>query len=384
MHPRMVKYNAVALDWMYCSFLLGFSTSYLSGTCAWLQPVFQEPGASRLIAVDSSIRSTTRLETPSSDCTRSPDEISTIRFSTSNWPEQISGDDRRRAAAAAAWRRKGRRRKSYFPKSSSRAQHIELSTVWEFRIQYLCDPQCNCHADTVGMNTDTNGTASSASGDGGGTTMGGGGREDTTSRGLTTLCDSENTFRDSPMDNGKASSNIVPDPLGITDSTCKNQFVMVSVQYGTFSSNIPTKSTTIGKSRVARDSIAMHTSWRSNSDIACATRCRQGEVGVGVSRQVDGESRAPGSDEDVEQQEIPLRRRARQTEVDDVTRQIGEMELVLARFQSTNPPTFTCVEAGLLAEGWLEHMEELFDAVEYSQERRLKLAVLQLREHAQR
>ncbi|KZV14385.1 transcription factor [Dorcoceras hygrometricum] len=37
-------------------------------------------------------------------------------------------------------------------------------------------------------------------------------------------------------------------------------------------SNIPTESTTIGKSRVARDSIDMHTSWRSNSDIACATR----------------------------------------------------------------------------------------------------------------
>ncbi|KZV33377.1 F-box/kelch-repeat protein-like [Dorcoceras hygrometricum] len=55
---------------------------YLSGTCAWLQPVFQEPGASRLIAVVTSIRSTTRFETPSSDCTRSPDEISTIGFSS--------------------------------------------------------------------------------------------------------------------------------------------------------------------------------------------------------------------------------------------------------------------------------------------------------------
>ncbi|KZV17915.1 hypothetical protein F511_13428 [Dorcoceras hygrometricum] len=74
---------------------------HLSGTCAWLQPVFQEPGASRLIAVDSSIRSTTRLEAPSSDCTRSPDEISTIGFSTSNWLERNSGDNRRRAAAAA-------------------------------------------------------------------------------------------------------------------------------------------------------------------------------------------------------------------------------------------------------------------------------------------
>ncbi|KZV53991.1 hypothetical protein F511_10123 [Dorcoceras hygrometricum] len=64
--------------------LQGCLASHLSGTCAWLQPVFQEPGASRLIAVDSSIRSTTRLEAPSSDCTRSPDEISTIGFSTKN------------------------------------------------------------------------------------------------------------------------------------------------------------------------------------------------------------------------------------------------------------------------------------------------------------
>ncbi|KZV33830.1 hypothetical protein F511_29073 [Dorcoceras hygrometricum] len=62
------------------------------------------------------------------------------------------------------------------------------------------------------------------------------------------------------------------DPLGITDSACKNQLVMVSVQYDPFNTNIPIKSTTIGKSRVARDLITMHTSWRSNSDIACVTR----------------------------------------------------------------------------------------------------------------
>ncbi|KZV30703.1 hypothetical protein F511_06961 [Dorcoceras hygrometricum] len=84
----------------YVSTYIGCLASHLSGTCAWLQPVFQEPGASRLIAVDSSIRSTTRLEAPSSDCTRSPDEIITIGFSTSNWPERNSGDNRRRAAAA--------------------------------------------------------------------------------------------------------------------------------------------------------------------------------------------------------------------------------------------------------------------------------------------
>ncbi|KZV37627.1 Cysteine-rich receptor-like protein kinase [Dorcoceras hygrometricum] len=61
------------------------------------------------------------------------------------------------------------------------------------------------------------------------------------------------------------------DPLGIIDSACKNQSVMVSVQYGPFNTNIPIRSTTIGKSRVARDPITMHTSWRSNSDIACVT-----------------------------------------------------------------------------------------------------------------
>ncbi|KZV32189.1 hypothetical protein F511_29029 [Dorcoceras hygrometricum] len=62
------------------------------------------------------------------------------------------------------------------------------------------------------------------------------------------------------------------DPLGIIDSACKNQLVMFSVQYGPFNPYIPIRSTTIGKSRVAKDPIAMHTSWRSNSDIASVTR----------------------------------------------------------------------------------------------------------------
>ncbi|KZV16306.1 hypothetical protein F511_28776 [Dorcoceras hygrometricum] len=53
------------------------------------------------------------------------------------------------------------------------------------------------------------------------------------------------------------------DPLGITDSACKNQLVVVSVQYGPFNTYIP--------SRVAIDPITMHTSWRSNSDIASVT-----------------------------------------------------------------------------------------------------------------
>ncbi|KZV48505.1 F-box protein [Dorcoceras hygrometricum] len=61
------------------------------------------------------------------------------------------------------------------------------------------------------------------------------------------------------------------DPLGITDSAYKNQSVMVSIQYGPFNTNIPIRLRTIGKSRLARDPITMHTSWRTNSDIACVT-----------------------------------------------------------------------------------------------------------------
>ncbi|KZV46436.1 dentin sialophosphoprotein-like [Dorcoceras hygrometricum] len=61
------------------------------------------------------------------------------------------------------------------------------------------------------------------------------------------------------------------DPIGIIDSACKNQLVVVSVQYGPFNPYIPIKSTTIGKSRFVIDPIAMHTSWRSNSDIASVT-----------------------------------------------------------------------------------------------------------------
>ncbi|KZV21307.1 hypothetical protein F511_06134 [Dorcoceras hygrometricum] len=47
------------------------------------------------------------------------------------------------------------------------------------------------------------------------------------------------------------------DPLGITDSACKNQSVVVSVQYGPFNPYIPIRSMTIGKSRVAIDPIVV-------------------------------------------------------------------------------------------------------------------------------
>ncbi|KZV30877.1 hypothetical protein F511_10811 [Dorcoceras hygrometricum] len=94
---------------------------------------------------------------------------------------------------------------------------------------------------------------------------------DTASRGPTTIVTPKSQFRTCPSDHGKAPRKIAHDPLGITDSVCKNQSVVVSVQYGPFNTYIPIRSTTIGKSRVARDPITMHTSWRLNSDIASVT-----------------------------------------------------------------------------------------------------------------
>ncbi|KZV42605.1 carboxyl-terminal-processing peptidase 1, chloroplastic [Dorcoceras hygrometricum] len=86
------------------------------------------------------------------------------------------------------------------------------------------------------------------------------------------MCDSETTFFGlAHRIKVKRLATSPHDPIGITDSACKNQLVMVSVQYGPFNTNIPIRSTTIGKSRVARDPITMHTSRRSNSDIACVT-----------------------------------------------------------------------------------------------------------------
>ncbi|KZV30261.1 hypothetical protein F511_38844 [Dorcoceras hygrometricum] len=70
---------------------------------------------------------------------------------------------------------------------------------------------------------------------------------DTASRGPTTIVTPKSQFRTCPSDHGKAPSNIAPGSLGITDSACKNQLVVVSVQYGPFNTYIPIRSTTIGK-----------------------------------------------------------------------------------------------------------------------------------------
>ncbi|KZV18656.1 putative leucine-rich repeat receptor-like protein kinase [Dorcoceras hygrometricum] len=192
------------------------------------------------------------------------------------------------------------------------------------------------------------------------------------------------------------------DPLGITDSACKNQSVVVSVQYGPFNPYIPIRSTTIGKSRVAIDPIAMHTSWRSNSDIASVTSIgyprmsASGESSTTMHRLLHATGSHP-IPTPYRLQMPPRREGGRRTrrsaegsragsdddaQVEDVTRQIGGMELVLARFQWMNPPTFAGTEGGSRAEAWFVQMEDLFDTLEYAPEKRLKLAVLQLRDDA--
>ncbi|KZV41268.1 LRR receptor-like serine/threonine-protein kinase [Dorcoceras hygrometricum] len=62
-----------------------------------IRPPARQRKNNKQIAVVTPIRSTTIYETPSSGCTRGPDEISTNGFSSSNWPEIIF---RRRSAAA--------------------------------------------------------------------------------------------------------------------------------------------------------------------------------------------------------------------------------------------------------------------------------------------
>ncbi|KZV33537.1 hypothetical protein F511_18100 [Dorcoceras hygrometricum] len=85
------------------------------------------------------------------------------------------------------------------------------------------------------------------------------------------LVQSDEGVSDLVVDRIDVTTAINREAPGITDSACKNQLVVVSIQYGTFNPYIPIRSTTIGKSRVAIDPIAMHTSWRSNSDIESVT-----------------------------------------------------------------------------------------------------------------
>ncbi|KZV19677.1 hypothetical protein F511_35174 [Dorcoceras hygrometricum] len=159
-------------------------------------------------------RTPTRTETTSSACTRSTDEFCTNGFSSSSWPETIF---RRRRAAAAAARRGG----------GGGGLRGEEGRPF-LGIQLAVGPQ------PLRLRNHNSGLAQRIM--------------------------------------VKRLATSPHDPLGITDSAYKNQSVVVSVKYGPFNPYITIRSTTIGKSRVAKDPIAMHTSWRSNSDIASVTR----------------------------------------------------------------------------------------------------------------
>ncbi|KZV18215.1 hypothetical protein F511_23994 [Dorcoceras hygrometricum] len=186
-------------------------------------------------SIYSSIRSTTGRETPSSACTRRPDEISTDGNSSKSWPEQV-----RRWAAAAARGKHGGGGEACIERGGR-----ELS----LGIQLAVGPQ------PLWLRNHNSGLAQSDLL---------GNRGESGSRRLVSYLAGDLRL---------APTGITRRPAlhGITDSACKNQLVVVSVQYGPFNPYIPIRSTTIGKSRIAKDPIAMHTSWRSNSDIASVT-----------------------------------------------------------------------------------------------------------------
>ncbi|KZV31304.1 hypothetical protein F511_16290 [Dorcoceras hygrometricum] len=147
------------------------------------------------------------------------------RSARTETPRKVGRNKFRRGAATQRRKSGSRTSKNPLPMLNT----LISVSVHESRIPYLCDPQWF---------------------------------RDTASRGPTTIVAPESQFRTCPSNHG------------ITDSACKNQLVMGSVQYGPFNPYIPIRSTTIGKSRVAKDPIAMHTSWRSNSDIASVTSIR--------------------------------------------------------------------------------------------------------------
>ncbi|XP_073271484.1 uncharacterized protein [Primulina huaijiensis] len=70
-------------------------------------------------------------------------------------------------------------------------------------------------------------------------------------------------------------------------------------------------------------------------------------------------------------------------EVDQLTRGIGEMELVISRFQNMRPPRFFGNEDGEKVVAWLKSMKRLFSMLEYTPDLQLKLAICQLKDRAQ-
>ncbi|KZV15842.1 hypothetical protein F511_18599 [Dorcoceras hygrometricum] len=189
--------------------------------CGGRHPTSQCRGA----AIDPPIRSTTRFNLPPSIYTRRLDGFSTDGNSSSRWPEQV----RQEAAARVIGRVGG----------------AAVCVYMEARFP------CGNHQSSTCVTLNGSGIQLAV--------------------GPQPLWLRNHNFGLAQQIMVKRLATSPHDPLGITDSACKNQLVVVSIQYGPFNTYIPIKSTTIGKSRVAIDPIAMHTSWRSNSDIASIT-----------------------------------------------------------------------------------------------------------------
>ncbi|XP_073277643.1 uncharacterized protein [Primulina huaijiensis] len=58
------------------------------------------------------------------------------------------------------------------------------------------------------------------------------------------------------------------------------------------------------------------------------------------------------------------------------------MDELVARFHSMHPPRFSGSDGAEKAEQWISEIEELFDLIEYPSERRLRLAVHQLKDRS--
>ncbi|XP_073138991.1 uncharacterized protein [Henckelia pumila] len=58
------------------------------------------------------------------------------------------------------------------------------------------------------------------------------------------------------------------------------------------------------------------------------------------------------------------------------------METLLKRFQSFKPPTLKGTENSVECESWLEDIEELFESLDYTDDRQVKLVLHQLHEVA--
>ncbi|KZV47061.1 hypothetical protein F511_11967 [Dorcoceras hygrometricum] len=79
----------------------------------------------------------------------------------------------------------------------------------------------------------------------------------------------------------------------------------------------------------------------------------------------------------------PRRTTNRQTEqgstsTDVLNATATPMETLLKRFQSFKPPTLTGTENAIECENWLEDIEQLFEALDYTDDRRVKLIIHQL------